>query len=129
MKHSLHALAAITALGLGIFASFTRGDADVQVQGLVLSPDHGRWECRWSLDHIYPETVSFRGNDPLQALTTTRDFASNLIRGSEADGLSVRWQKEGDHGGLTFPMCEEEAVTGRKPIWEIPKAQKSNDPP
>jgi len=79
----------------------------LRVTKLVLSPDHGRWECRWSLDHIYPETVSFRGDDPLQALTTTLDFAASLVRGSEVDGATIFWQRDGDHAGLTFPMCED----------------------
>ena len=79
----------------------------LRIEKLLFSPEQGRWECRWSLDHIYPETVSFRGDDPLQALATTLDFASSLIRGSELDGAGIFWQYEGDHGGLTFPMCEE----------------------
>ena len=76
------------------------------VGDLTWQQDNKRWACHWSLAHVHPEIGSFYGADPLAALTTTLDFLSSLIRGSEDDGLIVWWQAEGDHAGLTFPMSE-----------------------
>jgi hypothetical protein len=67
-----------------------------------------RWACHWSLAHIHPEIGRIYGADSLEALTRTLDFISSLIRGSEEDGLIVWWQVEGDHAGLTFPLCEDQ---------------------
>jgi hypothetical protein len=75
---------------------------------LVWLQDRNRWACHWSLAHVHPEVGRMYGTDPLEALTNTLDFLSSLIRGSEDDGLILWWQVEGDHGGLTFPLCEEE---------------------
>jgi hypothetical protein len=85
----------------------------LSIHRLAFSESKQKWECHWSLDHLYPETVSFTGDDPLAALTRTLDFASSFIRGSEMDGHKVHWQYEGDHGGLTFPISEEKH-------WEKP---------
>ena len=78
----------------------------LRIQKLSFSEEKQRWECHWSLDHLYPEPIKFTGDDPLQALTRTLDFASSFIRGSELDGCKIFWQFEGDHGGLTFPLSE-----------------------
>ncbi len=80
----------------------------LSIHRLVFSKSKQQWECHWSLDHLYPETVSFTGDDPLQALTRTLDFAASFIRGSESDGSKVYWQYEGDNGGMSFPLSEED---------------------
>ena len=67
-----------------------------------------KWACAYSLSHVDPEGGRIYGSDPLDALSKTLDFLSSLIRGSEDDGLIVWWQTEGDHAGLTFPLCEEQ---------------------
>jgi hypothetical protein len=83
----------------------------LSIHRITFSQTGQKWECHWSLDHLYPETVSFTGDDPLQALTRTLDFASSFIRGRELDGCKVHWQYEEDHAGLVFPMCEERSWT------------------
>ena len=79
----------------------------LSIRSLAFSEEKQQWEFHWSLDHLYPETVSFTGDDPLQALTRTLDFAAGFIRGSEKDGFKVQWQYEGDNAGLAFPLSEE----------------------
>jgi hypothetical protein len=69
--------------------------------------DRKAWACHWSISHVHPEIGRLYGGDPLQALTATLDFVASLIRGSERDGLVVWWQQEGDHAGMTFPLCED----------------------
>jgi hypothetical protein len=69
-------------------------------------PEKKKWACRWSVSIIHPEVGLIYGDDPLDALTKTVDFLSSLIRGSELDGLRVWWRKDGDHAGITFPLCE-----------------------
>ena len=81
----------------------------LSIHRLVFSEAKQKWECHWSLDHLYPDTVSFTGDDPLQALTRTLDFAASFIRGTEKDGFKVYWQEEGDNGGLTIPQTEEDS--------------------
>ena len=76
------------------------------VGDLTWHEERQHWTCHWSIAHIHPEIGRLYGPDPLAALTKTLDFLSSLIRGSEEDGLVVWWQSEGDHGGLTFPLCE-----------------------
>jgi hypothetical protein len=73
-----------------------------------------KWACEYSLAHINPEGGRIYGTDPLDALSKALDFLSSLIRGSEEDGLIVWWQTEGDHGGLTFPLCEDQS-------WKMPQ--------
>ena len=77
------------------------------LNSLELVEGQGKWVCRWSFDPLYTETVSFTGDDPLQALTRTLDFASSFIRECESDGIKLLWKVDGDQGGLTFPLCEE----------------------
>ncbi len=81
----------------------------LSIHRLVYSEAKQAWECQWSLDHLYPETVSFTGDDPLEALTRTLDFAASFIRGSERDGFKVYWQYEGDNGGLDFSLSAEDS--------------------
>jgi hypothetical protein len=81
------------------------------VGDLALQEDKKRWACHWSLAHVHPEVGRIYGADPLAALTATLDFVSSLIRGSEADGLVIWWQTEGDHAGLTFPQSEGQSWT------------------
>ena len=85
----------------------------------IWDPERGKWACYWSISFIHPEFFRFHGDDPLSAHLTTIDFISSLIRGSQADGLNVWWNYEGDHGGMTFPLCEEAAVKGWKAIDEV----------
>jgi hypothetical protein len=65
-----------------------------------------QWACSWSISHIHPEVGKIYGSDPLEAVITTLDFLSCLIRGSELDGLSVWWKERGDHAGIVFALCE-----------------------
>jgi hypothetical protein len=78
------------------------------VGGIRWLEDKQKWACDWSLAHVHPEDGRIYGADPLDALTKTLDFISSLIRGSEDDGLVIWWKVEGDHGGLTFPLCEDQ---------------------
>src|SRR5881396_1478146 len=71
------------------------------VGDLTWHEERRQWACHWSIAHIHPEIGRLYGLDALAALTTTLDFLSSLIRGSEEDGLVIWWQSEGDHGGLT----------------------------
>jgi hypothetical protein len=93
--------------------NFTDGDkprtGKLLIHQLIFSEERKKWECHWSLDYLYPEAVAFTGDDPLQALTRTLDFAASYIRGCELDGSKLHWQYEGDHGGLVFPMNEEKS--------------------
>lgn len=68
--------------------------------------DKQRWACHFSMAVVHPEVAKLYGSDPLAAVVNTLDFLSTLIRGSEADGLVIWWQTEGDHAGLTFPLSE-----------------------
>jgi hypothetical protein len=45
-----------------------------------------KWACEWSISFIHPEIGKLFGNDPMEALTLSLDFLSDLIRGSEKDG-------------------------------------------
>jgi hypothetical protein len=65
-----------------------------------------KWACHWAISFINPEISRMYGRDPLDALLTTCDFVSSLIRGSERDGLHLWWQTEGDYGGMFFPLVE-----------------------
>jgi len=77
------------------------------IRSLTFSEAKQKWECHWSLDHLYPDAVSFTGDDPLQALTRTLDFAAAFIRGSELDGFKIYWQFEQDNAGLEFPLFRQ----------------------
>ena len=81
-----------------------RRTGKMTIRELSFSPNKQKWECHWSLDHLYPETVSFTGDDALEALTRTLDFAASFIRGSISDGHKVYWQYEDDNAGLLFPL-------------------------
>ena len=85
-----------------------RRSGKLSIRELSFSPTKQKWECHWSLDYLYPNTVSFTGDDPLQALTRTLDFVASFIRGSELDGHKVHWQYEGDNAGLDFPLWRED---------------------
>lgn len=99
---------------------------DVIIKEPIWDPERKQWACHWSIAFVHPEFARFHGDDPLAAHLRTIDFVSSLILNSEVDGLIVWWSYEGDHGGLTFPMCEGEAVEGRKSIDEIrPKNDKA----
>ncbi len=78
------------------------------VGGVVWVEPKKKWACEYSLAHVDPEGGRIYGADPLDALSKALDFLSSLIRGSEDDGLIVWWQTEGDHGGLTFPLSENQ---------------------
>ncbi|MGZ4972389.1 MAG: hypothetical protein ACXWDN_06475 [Limisphaerales bacterium] len=79
------------------------------VGGVSWVEEKKKWACAYSLAHVVPEGGRIYGDDPLDAVSKTLDFLSSLIRGSEDDGLVVWWKVEGDHGGLSFPMCESES--------------------
>jgi hypothetical protein len=49
------------------------------IETLKFSEEKQTWECRWSLDHLYPNAVSFTADDALGALVRTLQFASNFI--------------------------------------------------
>jgi hypothetical protein len=76
------------------------------IHALNFNTEKNKWECHWSLDHLYPDTVSFTGDDPLAALVRTLKFASEFIRGSNEDGHKVYWQYDGDNAGLPFNLCD-----------------------
>ena len=76
----------------------------LSIESLNFNEAKQKWECRWSLDHLYSNTVSFTGDDPLGALIRTLEFASDFIRGSNEDGFKVYWQFEGDNAGLPFTI-------------------------
>lgn len=59
-----------------------------------------KWACYWSLSYINPERAKIYGADALDALTNCLNFITDLIRGSEEDGLKIWWHCEGDHGGM-----------------------------
>src|SRR6266705_5802857 len=61
-------------------------DGHVFVGDILWLEDKKKWACHWSISHIHPEIGRLYGNDPLEALTTSLDFLSSLIRGSEKDG-------------------------------------------
>jgi hypothetical protein len=86
------------------------------VGDLAWQEDRKCWACHWSLAYVHPEVGRIYGADPLAAVTRTLDFLSSLIRGSEADGLVVWWEFEGDHGGLVFPQCEEQSWKQMTPL-------------
>jgi hypothetical protein len=90
-------------------------EGSVRIGDLEWIPGRCQWACHWSISHIHPEDGRIYGKDPLEALTNALDFVSSLIRGSEADGLGVWWQNRGDHGGLTFPLCEGKNWEGMRP--------------
>src|SRR5690606_9555366 len=75
---------------------------NLSIESLNFNEAKQKWECRWSLDHLYPSTVGFTGDDPLAALTRTLEFVSDFIRDSNADGFKIYWQSEGDNAGLPF---------------------------
>ena len=77
-------------------------EGKLSIRSLNFNTDKNKWECRWSLDHLYPDSVSFAGDDPLEALVRTLKFASEFIRGSNEDGHRVFWRYEGDNAGLPF---------------------------
>jgi hypothetical protein len=81
-----------------------RRTGKLTIRELSFSPAKQKWECHWSLDHLYPDAVSFTGDDALDALIRTLDFAASLIRSSNADGYKVFWQYDGDNAGLLFPL-------------------------
>jgi hypothetical protein len=83
-----------------------RISGELFVGDLQFDAERQRWYCHWSLSYVHPEIGRISGDDPLDALASTFDFISSLIRGSEEDGLTVWWRYEGDHAGLTFPQCE-----------------------
>jgi hypothetical protein len=95
----------------------------LRLRKLYFDETKAQWRCDWSLDYLYPNTVHFSGDDPLQALTRTLDFASSLIRGSIIGGDRLYWQYDGDLGGLDFPQSEsgdwklrpEDLETNNKP--------------
>ena len=74
----------------------------LSIESLNFNTEKNMWECRWSLDHLYENTVSFAADDALGAVVRTVEFASDLIRGFNADGYKVYWQYEGDNAGLPF---------------------------
>ena len=74
------------------------------IESLNFNEAKQKWECRWSLDHLYPSTVSFTGDDPPDALIRTLEFASDFVRGSNEDGFKVFWQFDGDNAGLPFTI-------------------------
>jgi hypothetical protein len=76
----------------------------LSIESLNFNDKKKKWECRWSLDHLYSNTVSFTGDDPLSALVRTLEFASDFVRGSNEDGFKVYWQFEGDNAGLPFKI-------------------------
>ena len=78
-------------------------------------PSKGKWACHWSIAYIHPELGQIYGEDPLDTVVKTLDFLSSLIRGSEADGLEVWWRKSGDHGGISFTLCESRSWEGQPP--------------
>jgi hypothetical protein len=59
-----------------------------------------RWACHWSISYICPEKGRIYGDDPLDALFGCLRFVGRLIRGSEEDGLVVKWRLDGDHAGF-----------------------------
>jgi hypothetical protein len=85
---------------------------DVYVGNIAFRADKGKWVCHWSIAFIHPEVFYIFGNDPLDALISTLDFLTSLIRGSERDGLVVWWRSEGDHGGFAFGMVESKHWEG-----------------
>lgn len=78
----------------------------LRVNRLYFDNEKSKWRCDWSIDHLYPKAVHFAGDDPMDALTRTLDFASSFIRGSTIDGIGIQWQYPGDRGGLEFPQSE-----------------------
>lgn len=92
----------------------------LRINKLYFDDQKKQWRCDWSLDHLYPEAVHFPGDDPLAALSRTLDFASSFIRASTTDGAEVRWQHDGDLGGLSFPQSESG-------LWKLPAQQSESD--
>jgi hypothetical protein len=74
----------------------------LQISRLEFLPERRQWACYWSLAFVHPEEAKIYGSDAMEALSQGLDFISNLVRGSERDGLQVWWKTEGDHGGLGF---------------------------
>lgn len=81
----------------------------VRLGDIFWMEERGEWACEWSISFINPERTRMYGTDPLDALLRTVDFMTSLIRGSEADGLIVWWKERGDHGGLCFPLTENQS--------------------
>ena len=79
------------------------------VGGISWVEAKNKWACEYSLAYVDPEGGRIYGSDPLDALSRALDFLSSLIHGSEDDGLVVWWRTEGDHAGLTFPLCEDQS--------------------
>lgn len=79
----------------------------LSIERLHFNEVQQKWECRWSLDYLYPNTVSFMGDDPMGALIRTLQFASEFIRSSNKDGHKVYWQYAGDNAGLPFTIGDD----------------------
>src|SRR5258707_4265291 len=76
---------------------------------IVFVEQKKQWWCFWFMDLIHTKRSKVYGDDALHALTTCLDLVSTFIRGTERDGWTIYWQKEGDHGGLTFPLSEKQS--------------------
>jgi hypothetical protein len=80
----------------------------VFVGNIEFQEEKKRWACEWDLSYLHHEVSKIYGKDPLDALLNTLDFLATFIRGSERDGYGIWWKEEGDHGGVGFPMTQEE---------------------
>src|SRR5438477_12973982 len=81
---------------------------------IIFVEEKKQWGCFWFIDNIHTARSKIYGDDPFHALTVCLDFVSDFIRGSEADGWTIYWRKEGDHGGLVFPISEETIIARRR---------------
>lgn len=89
--------------------------AKLVIGEIVFVEARHQWGCYWYIDIIHTKQSKIYGDDPLHALTTCLDLVSAFIRGTELDGWTIYWQKEGDHGGLTFPLSEKQSWLKRNP--------------
>ena len=76
-------------------------EGELFVGDVKARPD-GTWLCHWSMSYVHPEIGMQVGDDPLDAIYHCIRFIEKLIRGSEEDGLQIRWRFAGDHGGFDF---------------------------
>lgn len=71
------------------------------ISNVRFSDDHMGWLCDASIDYLEANTVTFEGDDALQAINHSLFFFSEVILGATEGGWSVWWQEEGDHGCFT----------------------------
>ena len=86
----------------------------LSVGNILWLPERKKWVCEWSISFIHPEIGRLYGDDPLEALTVSLDFLSDLIRGSQRDGLPIWWKTKGDGCGLVFRLSEKKNWEGMK---------------